>query len=470
MQQLGSLDNLMIEGEIPNVPLHMSAAMLYDASCAPAGSALFAQMQDMLAGIIEDHLPILRCRVEELPLHMDKAYWVIDDKFDLGHHMEHVTLSAGRDWQEFYRVLGDFHARPLGLDKPLWEYMLVEGLDALDGIPKGSIAVLVKIHHAVMDGNSAMRLLRSFHSVSPEPDAAPLADALPLIDPADKTYRASPWWVKYARAWIHGIERPVELAGSLTRLLPHLWRPGEHGVKSSQAAIPQTHFNHPIAADRVVGHVRLELGSLKKLQKKHDCTINDIALCTVSGALRHYLARKGEFPTEDLVAAMPIDMRPKHKDGDIGNQVSLVRIRLHADIESISDRLQGIQAQTTYSKNENRKGDSPALLNIVDEIPPALIIWLGQWLISSGYLEKLPPLVNTVVTNVPGIRGEAYMFGARLVDYIGLGPLAPNVGLFHTVSSTTEHVNISFTSTREFLGDGSDYCTALEHSFQELIK
>jgi diacylglycerol O-acyltransferase len=469
MQQLGSLDNLMIEGEIPNVPLHMSAAMLYDASRAPAGSKLFGQMRDMLAGIIEDHLPILHCRVEELPLHMDKAYWVVDDEFELRHHMEHVTLCAARDWQEFHRMLGEFHARPLSLDKPLWEFMLVEGLDALDGIPKGGIAVFVKIHHAVMDGNSAMRLLRSFHSASPEPGAAPLADSLPPVDPADKTYRASPWWVKYARAWIHSIERPVELTGSLTRLLPHLWQRGEPGQKTQQPPIPQTRFNHPVAADRVVGHVRLELKDLKKLEKKYGCTINDIALCTVSGALRHYLAHKGEFPTDDLVAAMPIDMRPKHEDGDIGNQVSLARIRLHADIENISERLQGIQAQTTYSKKESRKGDSPALLNIVDEIPPALIIWLGQWLISSGYLEKLPPLVNTVVTNVPGLRDEAYMFGARLVDYIGLGPLAPNAGLFHTVSSTTEHVNISFTSTRDFVGDGSDYCAALEHSYQELI-
>jgi WS/DGAT/MGAT family acyltransferase len=306
--------------------------------------------------------------------------------------------------------------------------------------------------------------------MSPEPDAAPLADSLPPADTADQTYRAKPWWVKYARAWLHGLERPVQLTGSLAKLLPHLWQRGEPGEKSQQPAIVQTRFNHPVAADRVVGHVRMERRELKKLQKKHGCTINDIALCTVSGALRHYLARKGEFSTDDLVAAMPIDMRPKHADGDIGNQVSLARIRLHADIESITERLQGIQVQTTYSKKENKKGESEAQLNILDEIPPALIIWLGQWLISSGYLEKLPQVVNTVVTNVPGIRGEAYMFGARLVDYIGLGPLAPSVGLFHTVSSTTEHINISFTSTKDFVGDGADYGASLEHSFRELTK
>ena len=109
------------------------------------------------------------------------------------------------------------------------------------------------------------------------------------------------------------------------------------------------------------------------------------------------------------------------------------------------------------------------MLDLVDEIHPALILWLGEWLLSAGYLEKLPQLVNTVVTNVPGIRSEAYLLGARLVDYLGFGPLAPNVGLFHTISSTREHLNISFSSTREFVGDGSGYRNSLEYSYAELL-
>jgi WS/DGAT/MGAT family acyltransferase len=460
----------MIEGEIPNIPMHIAAAMLYDASHAKTGAELFEDLQETLTGIIEKHLPILRCRIEELPWQIDNAYWVGDTEFSLASHLTRVALPEPHDWQEFYRLFAQFHAQPLDHNKPLWQLMLVEGLDALDGIPEGGIAVFVKVHHAMMDGKSAMRLLRSFHSLSPEADAAPLADSLPVVDNADKNYRVPPWWLKYGKAWWNSIERPIDMVGTVVKLLPLLWRSDEHGEKVPEQAIPRIRFNHPVAADRVVGHVRMEMATLKKLEKKYDCTINDIALCTVAGALRHYLIKQGELPDEDLVAAMPIDLRRDHKDGDIGNQVGMARIHLRTDLENVKERLQAIQSATSRSKSRTRHGDSHALLEIVDEIHPALIIWLGQWLLASDFMDKLPQLVNTVITNVPGIRTEAYLSGARLVDYLGFGPLAPNVGLFHTVSSTLDHVNISFASTREFVGDGSDYRNSLEHSYAELIK
>ena len=470
MTQLSGLDNLMMEGEIPNIPMHMAAAMLYDAGSSQTGISLFEDMQEMLADIIEKHLPILRCRIEELPLQIDKAYWVDDAEFNLRYHLSRVALPAPHNWQEFYHLFAQFHAQPLEHNKPLWQFMLVEGLDALDGIPQGGFAVFVKIHHALMDGKSAMQLLRSFHSLSPEPDSLPLADSLALDDASIQDYRTPPWWMKYGRAWWNSVERPVDLVSSLAKLLPQLWQVDELGEKGKAKAIPRTRFNHSVAADRVIGHIRMEMAELQKLEKKYHCTINDIALCTVAGALRDYLSDLGELPVEDIVAAMPIDIRQRHRDGDSGNQVKLVRIPLHTDIKDVKKRLQALVAATGLSKKQSMKGDAHALLDIVDQIHPALILWLGQWLIASGYLDKLPPLVNTVITNVPGIRSEAYMFGARLIDYLGFGPLAPNVGLFHTISSTPEHVNISFASTRDFVGDGADYRAALNDSYRELLK
>jgi hypothetical protein len=107
-------------------------------------------------------------------------------------------------------------------------------------------------------------------------------------------------------------------------------------------------------------------------------------------------------------------------------------------------------------------------LKLVDDIHPAIVLWLGQWLVSSGLIDKLPQIVNTVVTNVPGMRHDAYLAGAKLIDYLGFGPLAPNIGLFHTVSSTPDHVNISFLTTGEFMGDGSAYRAALTESYAEV--
>ena len=76
--------------------------------------------------------------------------------------------------------------------------------------------------------------------------------------------------------------------------------------------------------------------------------------------------------------------------------------------------------------------------------------------------------MNTAVTNVPGLSSDSYLAGAKLIDYLGFGPLAPGMGLFHTVSSTPDHVNISFLSTQEFVGDGGSYRAALEQSWTDL--
>lgn len=468
MQQLGALDNLMIEGELPNIPMHMSAVMLYDTAGKRGANRLFKALGADFEDSVYRHFPILCCKLDELPLQLDKGYWVEDTHFDSSYHITREALPRPQNWQALYRMIGEFHARPLDRAKPLWQVMVVDGLDRLEGIPRGCTAVFFKIHHAVMDGKSALRLVSSMHSTSPEPGSPTLAESMPVERPLDKDFRAPTWWTKYGRAWWHSIERPVDLAGTLLKLLPELLRGDDAAPKGESQAVPQLRFNHPIAADRVIGHMRMEMKQLKRLERKYHCTINDIALCVIAGALRHYLLNHNELPQENLQTLMPIDIRREGKDGHMGNQVSVAKISLHTTIDDPEARLQAISKLSSHHKSRTRQGDPHALLKLVDDIHPAIVLWLGQLLVSSGLIDKLPQMVNTVVTNVPGMRHEAYLAGAKLVDYLGFGPLAPNMGLFHTVSSTADHVNISFLTTGEFMGDGSAYRAALMESYAEV--
>jgi diacylglycerol O-acyltransferase len=468
MQQLDALDNLMIEGELPNIPMHMSAVMLYDTGGKRGATRLFEALQTDFKAIVDKHFPILRCRLDELPLQLDKAYWVEDTHFNLTYHITRVALPKPQDWQEFYRLIGQFHAQPLDRAKPLWQVLLVEGLDRLEGVPRGCTAIFFKIHHAVMDGKSALRLASSIHSLDPTPGAPVLAESMPIEKPVDKNFRAPSWWTKYGRAWWHSIERPLDLAGTLLKLLPQLLQTDGSTSRVESQSIPQLHFNHPVAADRVTGHLRMSMEQLRRLEKKHACTINDIALCVIGGALRKYLIDRNQLPEENLQTLMPIDIRREDRDGHAGNQVSVARLCLHTDINDAKERLRAITTATSHTKKRSRKGDPHAVLRLVDDIHPAIILWLGQWLVSSGRIDKLPQIVNTVITNVPGMHTDVYLAGAKLIDYLGFGPLAPNMGLFHTVSSTPDHVNISFLSTEEFIDDGSAYRAALAQSYAEL--
>lgn len=470
MRQLGGLDNLMIEGELPNVPMHMSALMIYETNGKRGATALYKAMESNFNELALRHFPILRCRLEEVPLQLDKAYWVEDNHFSANYHITRVALPKPQGWQSLHSLFAQFHAQPLDRARPLWQVMVVEGLDRVEGIARGSTALFLKIHHAVMDGKSALRLITSLHSLSPEPNSPPLAASLPEEQSAHIDYQPPTWWEKYGRAWWHSIERPIDMAGTLVKILPALLQTDDAAARTGKQSIPQIRFNHALTADRVTGHVRMEVKQLRKLQRKYTCTINDIALCVVAGGMREFLLEENELPGENLVTLMPIDIRREGKDGTTGNHVSVAKVCLYTTIANAAKRLQAISKDSGKSKKRSRKTDGHALLRLIDDIHPAIILWLGEWLVASGHLDDLPTTVNTVVTNVPGLATDAYLAGAKLVDYLGFGPLAPNVGLFHTVSGTPGHVNVSFLSTGKFIGDGATYTAALSHSWEELSK
>ena len=291
MRQLGGLDNLMIGGEMPRIPMHMSALMIYETDGKRGATALFKALKNNFDDIAETYFPILRCRLEEVALQMDKAYWVEDTSFSTGYHISRVALPGPQNWGAVYSLFGQFHAQPLDRARPLWQVMLVEGLDRLEGIPKGSTALFLKIHHSVMDGKSALRLITGLHSPGPNEESPPLITTMKQERGADNDFQAPTWWEKYGRAWWHNIERPIDMIGTLVKILPQLLQLSDNEASRNSPDIPQTRFNHQLSADRVVGHVRMEMKQLRELEKKFDCTINDIALCVVAGGMRDIFAR-----------------------------------------------------------------------------------------------------------------------------------------------------------------------------------
>jgi len=347
--------------------------------------------------------------------------------------------------------------------------MYVEGLDNLQGIPRGATALFLKIHHSVIDGRGAFALVQSFHNLTTEPGSPTLADTLELPKAEANDFGAPSILEKYGRAWWHSIERPIELAGTMVKLLPQIFPGSESGDHQASYSTPHSYFNRAVESSRVAGHVRLVITELNYLQKKHNCTINDIALCVIAGALRGYLSDKGALPTEAMRALMPIDIRTSTEENSIGNHVSVANVCLHTGESDVIARLRAINSDTSIAKKNSKRKRSMAMLELIDEVHPAIILWLGNWLVASGHISDLPDTVNTVVTNVPGILGDAFVGDAKLVDYLGFGPLAPNIGLFHTVTSVAEQVNISFLSTVELLGDGEDYRAWVAHSWEELL-
>lgn len=470
VKQLNGLDGVMMLGDMFNFPLHIGALFVYDPSTAAPGSFGFDAAKSLLSDIIEHQLPILKCKSQALAFGVDNPYWVTDDNFSLSHHLERVALPKPHDWQQVYALAETFHARPLPMDKPLWEAMYIEGLDGLEGHPEGCVGLLIKLHHAVADGKTAMRLFTSLHTLSANTDAERLIEEMP--DQQDH-YQQPSFVSRYYRAYWHNLARPLKMTASLTGIVPKLLRSdgkkdAEETVEKTTGGIPATVLNTVPDNERVIGHIGLDSKAVRKLAKKTDATINDIALCVIAGAMREWMLDNDCLPEQSLVAGIPIDTRKENANHEIGNQFNFAFVRLYSQIESPKHRLQAISGAASESKSGSRKLGPKAFLSVIDNIYPALLKWGATRLVENGVLNKLPPIVNTVASNVPGLQAPVYFCGARLVDYIGLGFLAPTMTLFHVISSTEDRINISFVGCPSTLPNHDAYRQALQNSFDAL--
>src|SRR4029078_10765969 len=97
-------------------------------------------------------------------------YWVEDAEFDIESHMHRSVLPAPGDWHQFWAVVAKICARPLDVRRPLWEMHVVEDLTAMTGIPHGSFATVLKVHHSAVDGVAGMEMLTALHDSTPEGD------------------------------------------------------------------------------------------------------------------------------------------------------------------------------------------------------------------------------------------------------------------------------------------------------------
>ena len=167
MDQLSPQDAQFLYLESPDNLTHLTSISIFDQSTVPGGEVV--RFKDILAHV-ESRLhmsPLFKRRLVHVPLELDFPYWVDDEHFDLEYHIRHGRLPEPGDWRQFCIHVARYHSRPLDMHRPLWEMYVVEGLDNVDWLPKGSYAILTKIHHAAVDGKAIMDF---FGALADRPD------------------------------------------------------------------------------------------------------------------------------------------------------------------------------------------------------------------------------------------------------------------------------------------------------------
>jgi len=474
VQQLSWTDDMMLRAETPATPLQIQMLLIYDPSTAPGGKVTFKGILEELDARL--HLAdVFRRRLTDLPGGLHRPYWVDDPNFDLVYHVRHIGLPQPGDWRQLCIQVGRLHARQLDLRRPPWEITVIEGLNSVPGVPKGSFAIALKLHHCAVDGMASVQMMAALHDLaadSPRPagPASPWRPG-PVPSTADLLSRVA------VNAALHPLRVGTVLASSAPKAVRALVAlPGKlvggvvSGVGGGSVPLfpPKTRFNQTVSPHRVFEARFHDLADFKRIKASvPGSTVNDVALAYVGGALREYLNGHGELPDASLVAACPISLREAGDESSNGNVLFGRLQTLGTDIADPLERLDTIAEATAGSRSESGQSIRTQLVDLIGTVPTSLLAVTAK--AASVLPFSVPTVANTTVTNVPGPTEPIFFSGARLVRAAGLGPLVAGLNLIHVVASYNGTLSISATADRDALPDPARYAECMEEAFQELL-
>jgi len=466
MDQLSGLDASFLYLETGNMPMHIGSLAIYDQTTAPGGAVTFKEILSFFERRLHK-ARVFRQRIARVPMSLDHPYWIDDPDFDLEFHVRHIALPKPGDWRQLCIQTARLHARPLDTSRPLWEAYVIEGLDNVAGVPEGSFALVTKLHHAAIDGASGAEISAAIHNVSPKD----------TVDPPEKDWSPERFPTSMellARSAATTAKRPFEFASLVKRNASTAWRFGR-GLLNKELAltthVPRTRFNGNVSPHRVFDGRNFSLDEIRAIKGRIDgATVNDVMVSVCGGALRRYLESKGELPEESLVAMAPVSARPEEMRKAAGNMVSTMSLPVRSDIADSLERLRAVHGESERAKKLTRTLGASLVAELAHFLPSTTTGFMASAYGRTGLAKRLPPMYNTIVTNVPGPGFPLYSMGSRMVANFGLGPVTHGLGLFQPVIGYNGQITVSAISCREMMPDPEFYCDCLEETYEDLRK
>jgi diacylglycerol O-acyltransferase / wax synthase len=454
MQQLTGLDAAFLALETANATGHVGGVSVLDPRDAPEPLTL-ARLTEVLAERLP-LVPVLRRKLQNVPLGLDQPYWVDDPDFDIEYHIRELALPRPGSDAQLSEQVARLHARPLDRSRPLWEIYLITGL------ARRRAAVYTKIHHAAIDGASGAELLTVLLDLSPDgrevPAAAPFRPARPPAAAALAALGAA------RLAW-----RPVQtvrLTNQLVRVLPTLAPAvstfvggvlglgrGDGGVIATMPGrAPATPFNRPITQHRRVAFRSVDLGRVKQVKNVFGVSVNDVVMAMCAGALRRWLTEHQALPQVPLIAMIPVSVRDPASKSALGNKVSAMLATLPTSTAAPDRRLEIAHAATKIAKAQQAAVPQGLVDQISDFAPPALTARAARVVFATGLLHRVPPF-NLCISNVPGPNVPVYLAGARLLAHYPVSVITDGQGLNITVIGYLGQLHFGLVCCRELVPD-----------------
>ena len=402
------------------------------------------------------------------------AWWIDDANFDIDAHVRHSILPAPGGKHELQKFVAEMASEPLNVARPRWEFHLVE-------TGEGYSALVARIHHAIADGIALIGVLNSLtdeHADAPEdgglapwkPEAASTGKDAgthdndlfwrwiyePMSDATLASIRiGGKLWVKYLGL----LNNPAKvfdyarLAGAIAK---------EVGTLALMPNDTETRFKgKPGTSKCVAWSEPIALGEVKAVGKVLGCSVNDLLLASVAGALRSYLQEKGDpVDNTEIRALVPVNLRAPGDIDDLGNRFGLVALELPVGIENPLARL-----YETRARMEALKGSYQAMLTFT--ILGA--VGMAPKFIQDQVLDLLAGKATAVMTNVPGPQQARYFAGATLKQQMVWVPQSGDVGMGVSILSYAGKVQFGLITDRNMVDDPERIVTRFAVEFEKLL-
>jgi len=441
-KRLSGIDAAYLAAEIPGNHLHLMAILRLDPASLDGGYDFERLRAFMRARLPE--IPPLRRRLVEVPFGIDRPRWVETDDIDLDLHIRRAALPSPGSAHQLAGMASEIGDRPLDRSRPLWEITVVEGLAS------GEIALIAKLHHAMMDGMLGVRYLAALLG-SDGPRAKQAARERPE-DPVPSEIRL------IAEAVPEVLSRPFRLARATGRTLFSLISSrvdrlvrgeGDAPHPPSDAVVPQTVFNRRTGPRRALAYTSVPMTAVRTICHATGATVNDVVLALVSGAVRSYLLDRGELPAESLVAGIPAST---HREGDdLANSYTLLFPTLATDREDPLERLCAIRDSSREQKASGRPvaGDD-LMTEWVDIPPPWLYGAFAKLYVGTHIIERMDnPFFNLLISSVPVPAIPLTFAGMKVTGIHPLGPIYDGLLLNVTALGCADNVDFGFVACRD---------------------
>ncbi len=341
VSQMGPRDAEFVYNESGGHLSHMVCAYFFDTTGHPLAEMTH---DDAVRWITErfGYWPLFTSRLQRVPLDLDYPYWVPAD-FDVDDHV-HVHRAPVAGWAPVRELLGRSLGEPMDLSRPPWELHVMTGVRGIDELPGNLTLIMLKTHHGAGDGLAIRDLTNLLFSGPPKPQTKRAGSGLSSLDLIGRTVVGLPGQaIRFGRGL------------SVTKVAAETVREAEEAgeLPTYSADRLPTRFNGVLGGDITIDFLTLDGADIKAIRAAvPDVTVNDIFLTVVAGALDAYLSEKGEKSASGLAAMVPRSMR-QIAEWESANQLALLTVDLHTDVEDPVERLTLIRDSALMAKGRS---------------------------------------------------------------------------------------------------------------------